>query len=247
MSRRIALSLALLVALSPLRVHARTQGKPAQPFAIDFPEDVSIKNIQAKYFIAGGSEAYGDLVFTKAGEHRILLHPPGTKWPAESLRAVLYVPGCQIVAIAFPDLQESSRERAFECQLLPKVAFTGGIRSDAPITDPDAVVDVEYVVPWSRLPFFGVSGGYISSFQIATVPLEPGLEFHLELPDFSQDPFTNSQTEFSSEARLRFVVRDGKTWNTLGKLAPQGFVWLGDDLPIASPYPTEVLFTYCKL
>ena len=248
MLRPNALLLALFAVQFPLSTHAQAPTeKRAQPFAIDFSEDVDIKNVQAKYFIAGGFEAYGDLVFRKAGEHRILLHPPGKKWPARSLKAVLYVTGCQIVTIAFPDREESSRERAFECQPLPSIVITGSISSAVPIADLDAVVDVEYVVPWLSLPFFGVSNGYVSSFQVATVPLEPSQVFHVELPDFSQDPFTSSHTEFPSEARLRFVVRDAKTWNTLGKLAPQGFVWLGDDLPIESQYPPEVVFTYCKL
>lgn len=199
-----------------------------------------------RYFIAGGFEAYGDLAFRKVGEHRILLQPPGRKWPAGSLKAVLYVPGCQIVTIAFPDRGESSRERTFECQPLPSIVITGSIASAVPIADLDAVVDVEYVVPWA-LPFFWISNGYVSSFQVATAPLETSQVFHIELPDFSQDPFTNSHSEFPSEARLRFVVRDGKTWNTLGKLAPQGFIWLADDLPIEAQYPPEVMFTYCKL
>jgi hypothetical protein len=218
------------------------------PFAVDFPQVVDIGKVQAQYFSEGSFGGYGESVVEKSGEHRILLHTGVKGTPAESLKAILYAPGCQIVTIDVPNLAESSHQSDFKCRPLPTIAFRGKIESREQIADPRAVVNVQYVAFWSH-HFFGIADGIVSTFEIATVPLEPGSIFHVVLPDFSKDAVTTSYLATLPEpnAELRFMVRDAKTWNIIGKLVVQNARRAFDGLQIESVYPPEVVFTLLKM
>jgi hypothetical protein len=97
------------------------------------------------------------------------------------------------------------------------------------------------------MAFFGIQDGSPSIFQIATVPLEPGSIFHVELPDFSRDAVTNSNKASLRDTGFSFMARDGKTWNILGILAPPNARWQFDNLQIQPEYPPEVVFTLHKI
>jgi len=245
-SRLNALILALLAVQFPLTYAQAQTEKGTHPFAVDFPQDVDVGSVQVSYFLGGRFGGYGDFVFDKSGEHRILLHTQVKGTSAGSLKAILYVPGCQIATIDVPDLAESSRELGFQCRPLPTIAFRGRIASGEPITDPQAVVNVRYEACWSLL-FFGIADGLCSTFQIATVPLEPGSIFQVVLPDFSKDTVTNSYEASPLKTKLSFMVRDAKTWNILGRLVPQNVRSEFHDLQIQPEYPAEVVFTLHKL
>jgi hypothetical protein len=208
----------------------------AHPFAVDFPAKLDLAKLQARYFIAGDFGGEGEFVFEKPGEHRILLHTAVKGSPATCLKAILYVPGCQLATIDVPDLAESPREFNFECRPLPTIPFTGRIGSAETITDPRPVVAVEYMAFWAH-SFFGIQDGIVTTFQIATVPLGAGAVFKAALPDFSQDAVTQSHDTDLRKAKLSFMLRDATTWNILGRL---------DDLPIQSVYPPEVGFSLRK-
>jgi hypothetical protein len=207
---------------------------------------VDIRNVQVRYFIIGKFGGYGEFAFDTFGEHAILLHTEVKGEPAVSLKAIFYVPGCQIATIEIPSLAESSRELSFECRLLPSTPLTGRIGSGEPVTDPQAMVDIGYEAFWAPT-FFGTPDGTVPTFRIATLPLEPTSVFHVALPDFSRDAVTNSYEAGLRNAKLSLIVRDGKTWNVLGRLVPPGGRWPFDDLPIRSKYPPELVFTFHKM
>lgn len=216
------------------------------PFEINFPQDVNIGTVQVSCFIAGKFGGYGERGFEKSGGHRILLHTQVKGTSAESLKAIVYVPGCQIVTVDVPDLVKSTREMGFHCRSLPAVAFRGRIAPGTVVTDPKAVVDISYEAFWS-LRFFGIADGSPSIFHIATAPLEPGSIFHAELPDLSKDPLTKAGKASPREAGFRFTARDSDTWNILGILVPPNARWNFDNLPIQPEYPLEVVFTLHKI
>lgn len=220
--------------------------KEKYPFAVHFSEEVDIRNVQLRYFIVGKFGGYGEFAFDTSDEHTILLHTEVKGVPAASLKAFLYVPGCQIATIDVPELAKSSRELSFECHPLPTIAFTGKIESGQPVTDPQPVVDVRYMAIWG-LTFFGTPDSIVPAIHIATVPLEPTSVFHVTLPDFSKDAVTSSYEADPLNARLNFMLRNAKTWNILGLLVPQGSRSQFADLPIRSKYPPEVVFTLHKM
>jgi len=247
MSLLTALTLALLA-----RPYLRSAHPPAltetgaYPFAVDFSRGEDIRDVQVRYFVTGAFGGYGEFVFDKSGDRRILLHTAVKGTPAVALKAILYVPGCQIGTIDVPSLAKSSREFAFECRPLPTLAFTGRVVGGKTVASMQPVVNVTYIATWS-LNFFGVADGMASTFQIATVPLEADSVFHVALPDFSKDPVTRSYQWDPISTRLNFMVRDAKTWNILGRLAPSDSRSEFEDLPILSKYPAEVVFTLHKM
>ena len=184
-------------------------------------------------------------MFEKSGEHRILLHTAVKGLTATSLKAIVYVPGCQIVTIDISDLLRSRHEFSFQCTFLPTLTLRGKIVPAGAITDPSAVVDVQYVASWS-FRFFGIEDGSPAMFRIATVPLQTGSTFRAELPDFSKDPVCNADRASQPDSGFSFTARNSKTWNILGRLAPPNARWSFDNLPIQSDYPEEVVFTLHK-
>lgn len=233
----------------PQSVHSqsRTQ-KEAQPFTIDFPQSVNTGRLQIYYVMTGSSGTYGDRVVKKSGEHRILLPRQVEVNPASILKVILYVPGCQIVTIEVPDLAKSTLQASFQCHSLPTIAFTGRVAPAGEITDTQAVVDIRYFPLWAMW-FFGIADGSPPTFRIATVPLEAGGVFHAELPDFSKFclPIASKQSiaykDLLEGTGFDFIVRNEKTWNILGILAPPNARRVHPMLPIQPEYPSEVLFT----
>jgi hypothetical protein len=220
----------------PVRCQALTE-QARRAFAVGFPESVDIRRVQVRYFLTGTFGGYGEYAFEQSGAHRILLHTESKGIPANSLKAILFAPGCQIVTAEVPDLGKSSGEMRFQCRSLPTVSFKGRIVSAAPVTNLQPVVEIEYVAFWS-LGFFGIADGPAATFLIATVPLEPGLRFHLALPDFSMDPVTNSH----QAAALRFTPVDAKSGNIIGTLTPPEASWPHGQVRIQPEYPTELTF-----
>ena len=168
-------------------ISAEPQGqtdKGLHPFAEDFPQDVELGKVQIRYFIVGEFGGYGDFRFDKSGEHRLLLHTDVHRVPAGSLKAIIYVPGCQITTIDAPDLAQSTPEIAFQCLPLPTIPLSGRIGPRHPLGDLQPVVEIRYMAFWAS-SFFGVEDGMVRTFEVATMPLGPGAVFDAELPDFS--------------------------------------------------------------
>jgi hypothetical protein len=250
MRRSTLLTLAVLAVQFPISIHSQSLTEEGtQPFAIDFPQEVKTGRIQIEYAMTGSFGAYGDHVydvFKKSGEHRILVPTQVEGTPASSLKAILYVPGCQIETIEVPDLAKSTLQASFQCRSLPTLAFTGRIAPPGMITDPQTVVDITYVALWP-LRFLEIPKGpsYISymGFRIATVPLEAGVVFHAELPDFSKD----SATKADGITGISFTARNKRTGNYLGRLFRPNIHSLAGSIPIQPEYPSEVLFTFHKI
>ena len=241
----VTLTVGMVLNISVLASGQSLTERGTHPFEIEFPQSVDIGMLQIGYFSTGSFGGYGEYVFEKSGEHRILLHTVVKGITATSLKAIVYVPGCQIVTIDVSGLARSRHEFSFQCTSLPTLTLRGKIVPAGAITEPSAIVDVQYVASWS-FRFFGIEDGSPAMFRIATVPLQTGSTFRAELPDFSKDPVCNADRASQPDTGFSFTARNSKTWNILGRLAPPNARWSFDNLPIQSDYPEEVVFTLHK-
>src|ERR1039458_180120 len=125
----VTLTVGMVLNISVLASGQSLTERGTHPFEIEFPQSVDIGMLQIGYFSTGSFGGYGEYVFEKSGEHRILLHTVVKGITATSLKAIVYVPGCQIVTIDVSDLARSRHEFSFQCTFLPTLTLRGKIRS----------------------------------------------------------------------------------------------------------------------
>jgi hypothetical protein len=158
---------------------------------------------------------------------------------AETLKVILYAPGCQIVTIDVPSLSESEKTEEVPCEDLPSITFNGRVELPEPLRSRPYEVEITYMAYWDH-DFFGIAEGMVSSFHLARVTPDEGGAFHVLLPNFTKDAVTES---FHRNAGLRFIAQERDTRNMVSFLVPAKEEGKNlRDLPIKPKYPNEVIF-----
>jgi hypothetical protein len=216
----------------------RGQEEPT-PFEIRLPPEISSDQVQASYSLTGPFGTY--VSFLKAEPERNV-YQIGTSvnhQAAETLKLILYAPGCQIVTIAVPSLSTSEKTSDVPCEDLPTITFNGRVELPEPLRRRPYEVEITYMAYWS-LGFFGIPDGDVTTFHLARVAPDEGGAFHVLLPNFTKDDVTES---FHRNAGLRFVARERDTGNILVFLGPANVERKNvGDLPLKAKYPAEVVF-----
>ncbi len=200
-------------------------------FTISVAEPTSSKDVQVRYFFAGGLNSNGSIA-TTAENNRINIVTGVDGHSAKAFKAIAFSPGCQFVTISIDNLSASSRQSEFQCQSLSTVELPGRIALSR-FADRDLQIEALYVCRWASR-FFGAPGSAFSPFSIARAHVETDGSFALVLPDFAGDPLWPS---LSHDATLMFVLVDASSGQRLATLKPSAGFAKGRLLQVAPSYP----------
>ena len=235
-----ALAIFVLMGLAFLLVEAgRGQEEEPAPFEIRLPSEIRSEQVQTHYYLNGPFGSYSGFLKPEPERNSYLIGTAVNHQAAETLKVILYAPGCQIVTLTVPSLSESNRTAEVSCEDLPPMTFNGRVELTEALRGRPYEVEITYMAYWA-LGFFGIPEGPVPTLALARVTPDPDGAFHLLLPNFAKDRVTES---FHREAGLRFIAREHDTGNIVSFLAPANVQ--GTDtrnLPIKPKYPSEVVF-----
>jgi hypothetical protein len=231
----------VLMAL-PFLLGEAGQGQEAEPapFEIRLPPEIRSEQVQLVYYLTGPFGGYGSLVKPEPERNSYLIETSVDHQAAETLKVIMYAPGCQIVTIALDTLPETEKSRDVSCEDLPPMTFNGRVELPEALRRRPYEVEIMYMPFW-QYDFFHIPEGAAAMFRLARVAPDEHGAFQVQLPNFSKDAVTES---FHRKAWIRFVAVERNTGNFVCLLSPanvQGkeFAY---DLPIKSKYPSEVIF-----
>lgn len=202
--------------------------------------------LEVRYFLTGPFGGYGGFVqdSDNDGAYRVPLSVDpqrervGTSGvSAESLKAILYAPGCQFQLLSVDLKATPNRAADFECKPLSTVRLSGTIsRPHSDTEQPE--VEILYVADWDHR-FFGIMDGMVQQFRIGTARLNSGGRFQVEIPDFSKDAMTTQK----QDAYLEVLVIAHSGENPVERVVPPpAFQYNGLGLKISSRYDSEISF-----
>jgi hypothetical protein len=225
----------------PLLLVEASPGQEAEPasFEVRLPPEIRSEQVQARYYLTGLFGGYGDSVKAEAETNVYLIGTSVHHQAAESLKVILYAPGCQIVTIDVPSLSESEKTKEVSCEDLPSITFNGRVELPEPLRTRPYEVEINYIAYWAH-DFFGVADSTVAVFHLGRVTPDEGGAFQALLPNFTKDAVTGS---FHRNAGLQFIARERDTGNIVSFLVPANKDLQNlHDLPLKPRYPTPVVF-----
>jgi hypothetical protein len=217
----------------------RQEEEPA-PFEIRLPPEIRSERVQLVYYLTGPFGGYGGLVKPEPERNSYLIETSVDHQAAETLKVIMYAPGCQIVTIALDTLPETEKSRDVSCEDLPPMTFNGRVELPEALRRRPYEVEIMYMPFW-QYDFFHIPEGAAAMFRLARVTPDERGAFQVQLPNFSKDAVTES---YHRNAFIRFAAVERDTGNLVCLLTPtnvQGKV-SAYDLPIKPKYPNEVIF-----
>ncbi|MGD0010181.1 MAG: hypothetical protein ABSE93_16750 [Terriglobia bacterium] len=217
----------------------RGQQEEPAPFEIRLPPEIRSEQVQARYFLGGPFGVHGEFVKAETERNTYLIGTSVNHQAAETLKVILYAPGCQFVTIAVPSISQSEKTTDVSCEDLPPITFNGRVELPEPLRSRPYEVEINYMAYWA-LDFFHTPEGGVTTFHLARVTPDEGGAFQVLLPNFTKDAVTES---FHRNAGLQFIARERDTGNIVSFLVPANKEWKNlRDLPVKPKYPTPVLF-----
>ena len=235
-----ALAIFVLMGLAFLLVKAgRGQEEETAPFEIRLPSEIRSEQVQVRYCLTGRFGGYSGFLKAEPERNSYLIDTSVNHQAAETLKVILYSPGCQIVTLAVPSLSESNRTAEVSCEDLPTMTFNGRVELPEALRRQHYDVEIIYMAYWVH-DFFRIADGPVLTLLLARATPDEGGAFHVLLPNFAKDRVTES---FHRDAGLRFIAREDDTTNIVSFLAPANVQGTDSrDLPIKPKYPAVVVF-----
>jgi hypothetical protein len=217
----------------------RGQEEEPAPFEIRLPPEIRSEQVQARYYLTGRFGGSGSFLKAEPERNVYLIDTSVNHQAAETLKVILYAPGCQIVTLAVPSLSGSEKTADVPCEDLPPLTFNGRVELPEPLRHRPYEVEITYMAYWAH-NFFGIEDGPVTTFDLARVTPDERGAFHVLLPNFTKDAVTES---FHRDAGLRFVAREHNAGRILCLLGPANVQGKNMyDLPLKPKYPNEVIF-----
>lgn len=203
------------------------------------PSRVNSESFFARYVTTGGG--IGDWIQPRpnVSSYTISTHGPAR------IRALLYSPGCAIQTFDLALSDQSSQQYSFVCQALPTVEIGGALARPDRLYGRKVRLQARYVARWAQ-SFLGLDDEIVTFIPIAeTSDISSSGEFHLSLPDLSEDALAGSPDH---PGELQVWARDAASGGIAAQLIPDGSrlktTRMGG-LPIQNPYPSKIVFTPC--
>jgi hypothetical protein len=234
-----AFSVSVLTGLLLFSVKVGRGQVETPPFEIRLPSEVRSEQVQVRYFLTGPFGGNGGFLKAEPERNSYLIETSVNHQAADTLRVILYAPGCQIVTLSVASLSEAEKGADVTCEDLPPMTFNGRVDLPEALRGKPYEIEITYMAYWAH-SFFRIEDGPVTSFTLARVQPDDGGAFHAELPNFNKDAMTVS---YRHDAGLQFIARELDTGNIVAFLAPVNVK--GNDpraLPIKPKYPAEVLF-----
>jgi len=234
-----ALSVSVLVGLLFFSVKAGRGQDETPPFEIRLPSEIRSEQVQVRYFLTGPFGGNGGSLKAEPERNSYLIETSVNHKAVETLRVILYAPGCQIVTLSIDSLYEAEKGADVTCEDLPPMSFNGRVALPEALRGRPYEIEITYMAYWAH-SFFHITDGQVTSFVLARAAPDESGAFHVELPNFNKDRETVS---YRRAAGLQFIAREFDTGNIVALLAPVNVQ--GNDpstLPIKPKYPAEVIF-----
>ena len=205
--------------------------------------------VEIRYFLRGAFGGFGGFVreADEGGVYQIPLFVDSqteragdTGTPAESLKAILYAPGCQFNLLSVDLKATMIRTATFACTPLTRTTLNGRISS---LVSDSARLDVGiyYMASWGH-SFFGFLDGPVEQFSIGNPRLAADGRFQVEIPDFSKDSVT---TQMQPKAYLKVVVIEHSGGDRVQMaVPPANLLHNSIGLKILSHYDSQIPFSF---
>ena len=230
-------SLMLLVVLIVFSVlpSRGQENDQADRFEIRIPPAIRKRDAQLRYFLTGPFGGYGEAARRVEAGFVIPTRVEGE--PAEHLKAVIYVAGCQLVTLDIGSIRDFNGAADFICNELPAFTLKGKIILPEDPARQSYFVEANYMAYWAH-NFFGIADGIVTSFSLGRFTPDRQGVFQFRLPDFSKDQATRS---FKLDAGIQFIARERATLNILAHLVPSDSPPGRVDMPILKTLPPLVI------
>jgi hypothetical protein len=234
-----ALSVSILMSVLLFSIKPGRGQNETPPFEIRLPSEVRSEQVQVRYFLTGPFGGNGGFLKAEPERNSYLIETSVNHQAAESLKAILYAPGCQIVTLSVASISEAEKGADVTCEDLPPMTFNGRVDLPEALRGRPYEIEITYLAYWAH-SFFRIADGPVTSFVLARVQPDESGAFHVELPNFNKDRETVS---YRRDAGLQFIARELDTGNIVASLAPANVQGNGPStLPIKPKYPAEVIF-----
>jgi hypothetical protein len=177
--------------------------------SISLPPDIPSETVQISYFLVGPFGGYGGYAARRTGVDSYEIPTMVDGKAATEIRVIVYASGCEIQQFVLPLAEHSRVSQEFLCQRVNTVKLSGKIVPSALVRDNNAELIVTYMAYWAH-GFYGISDGFVTEFQLATVSPDADGMFQVDLPYFSADVEASSS---EPRASFQLMLRDSKTWN----------------------------------
>jgi hypothetical protein len=227
------------VSLSSASETKKARDQSQQDFAINLLVGIKSEQVQIVYFLTGSFGGYGMTARPESGKHEYRITTMVDGKAADTLKALVYSPGCQIAKISVSSLI-STTEAGFTCQATTSLPFTGRIEQLAALRGHDYEVEITLIAHWA-MDFFEIADGIVPTFRIASLTPDDGGYFRGQLPDVTQDVLASSVG--NNNAAFHLTAREKSTGNILGVLQPtdKKYDRFGD-LRLQPTYPDDIIF-----
>ena len=217
-----------------------TSPPPLPSVSLLIPSNIASETVQIRYHTRGEFGGSGGYVTAKPGQDSYLIPVSSDGKPATGVKIIAYAPGCAFVTMDLSLVEQPNRVEPFVCKPLPMVLLSGKF-SDGLIGNHKAELLITYQALWAH-SFFGISDGFVTTFDVAKISPASDGTFRVEIPDFSS---TEQSSKDDLSASLSLLLRDAKTWNHLAtSLTPTAEELKSSlgSLKILSSYPANVEF-----
>ncbi len=227
------------VSLSSASETKRARDQSQEDFVINLPVGIKSEQVQIVYFLTGTFGGYGMTARPESGKHEYRITTMVDGKAADTLKALVFAPGCKIGKISISSLI-STTKASFACEATTSLPFTGQIEQLGALRGHDYEVEIRLVGRWG-LDFFGIGDGIEPTFHIASLTPDNNGSFRGQLPDLTQDVLINSVG--SNNAAFHLTAREKSTGNILGVLQPtdKKYDRFGD-LRLQPVYPDDIIF-----
>ena len=234
-----AFAVSVLMGLFFLSAGAGLGQDQTPPFEIRLPSEIRSEQVQVRYFLTGPFGASGGSLKAEPERNSYQIETSVNHQAAESLRVILYAPGCQIVTLSIDSISEAEKGADVNCEDLPPMTFNARVDLPEALRARPYEIEITYMAYWAH-SFFRIADGSVTSFALASVQTDDGGAFHVELPNFNKDRETLA---YRRDAGLQFIARELDTGNIVALLAPVNVQGNSPStLPIRAKYPAEVIF-----
>ncbi len=225
----------------PLLIGGAGRGQQVEPapFEIRLPPEIRSEQVQLVYCLTGPFGTYSSFVKSETERNAYLIGTSVNHQAAETLKVILYAPGCQIVTIVVPSISQSEKTAEVSCEDLPPMTFNGKVELPEPLRRRPYEVEINYRAYWA-FDFFHTPEGGVTTFHLGRVTPDEDGAFQVPIPNFTKDVVTDS---FHRNAGLQFIARERDTGNLVSLLGPAKEEWKNlRDLPLKAKYPNPVVF-----
>jgi hypothetical protein len=224
----------LIAIMMPFGIECGDAQSTLRTIMLRVPSDIGSETVQINYFMIGPFGGYGGYVTAEKG--RVSYDIPATLngKPAESVKIIAYLPGCEIAKLEIT-MQSESEARTIPCKPLGSLPLHGRMLHFPASESSGIEIQANYLAPWDH-QFFGIADGLVTSIRIGTaIPDEEG-RFNFELPDLYRQAGLGTGS-------FQFLLRDSKSKNIIGILTPVNIDQYFDGLAIRSTYEPFVTFS----